>query len=424
MNFDQVGKQHISRRPRPSPLRDSRRLPHSPEDFDANFSQKVWPRPDHFGSYSGGTIFNRTPHENDTYTENSSQEQGHSARHSAGFSFPASWARNILVAAGVMVIGLVVIYWDRIAPKIGAAPQVPIQTLQDPDGYTILGAQFESRWNPDFTSEPPKVTEGSGLLYGEIPLNLTDTFSWSLYRVKQGDTISGIASKFPVSSESIVAFNGIKEAWNLRAGAELKIPNMDGIPYTVQKNDSLSKIAVKMKVPQNAIADANNLLSEVIQPGEMLFIPGAHMDANEFKKAINRPAAVKTPRMIFPVSGRITSAFGWREDPVRPRPGEKTFHRAVDLAGKMGDPIKAALSGTVLYIDNNPNLGNFIILKHDNNYQTLYAHLSAFSVKPGEKVQQGDIIGKVGDTGYTTGPHLHFEAFHNGNRINPLELLK
>ena len=426
MNFDQIGKQHISRRPKPSPLRDAKRLPHSPDTFDARFSQKVWPRQSHVGSYTGGHAGGHAG-EKDISPENDSQGQRHPAerhsaeRSSAGFSISLSWLRSAAFAAGVMVIGLVGINWDRIAPMIGAVPQVPNRTLQDPEGYQILDAQFESLWKQDYTPEPAETT---GFSYGEIPLNLTDTFSWSVYRVKQGDTLSGIASKFPVSAESIIAFNGIKEAWNLRVGAELKIPNMDGIPYTVQKNDSLSKIAVRMKVPQNAIADANDLLSDVIRPGEMLFIPGAHMDANEFKKAFNRPVVPKSPRMIFPVGGRITSGFGWREDPVRPRPGEKTFHRAVDLAGKMGDPIKAAMNGTVLHIDNNPNLGNFIILKHDNEYQTLYAHLSSFSVKAGEKVEQGQIIGKVGDTGYTTGPHLHFEAFRNGNRINPLELLK
>jgi murein DD-endopeptidase MepM/ murein hydrolase activator NlpD len=128
--------------------------------------------------------------------------------------------------------------------------------------------------------------------------------------------------------------------------------------------------------------------------------------------------------MIYPVNNkRITSNYGWREDPVNPVSGQMTFHRAVDLAGRLGDPVKAVLKGTVLHIDNNRNLGNFIILKH-GEYQTLYAHLSAVSVKKGDEVGQGQLIGRVGETGYTTGPHLHFEVFRNGNRINPLEILK
>jgi murein DD-endopeptidase MepM/ murein hydrolase activator NlpD len=127
--------------------------------------------------------------------------------------------------------------------------------------------------------------------------------------------------------------------------------------------------------------------------------------------------------MVFPVSGRVTSAFGWREDPVKPRSGEKRFHQAVDISGKTGDPIGAAMKGTVLRLDSNPNLGNFIILSH-GEYQTLYAHLSAYSVRVGQEVMQGQEIGKIGETGYTTGPHLHFGVFRNGNPVNPLDFFK
>jgi murein DD-endopeptidase MepM/ murein hydrolase activator NlpD len=167
-------------------------------------------------------------------------------------------------------------------------------------------------------------------------------------------------------------------------------------------------------------------VSDTIRQGEILFIPGARMDANEFSRAFKRDTSIQKSAvkpMIFPVNGRITSAYGWREDPVNPKPGEKRFHKAVDIAGRTGDPIGAAMNGTVLVLDNNPNLGNFIILSH-GEYQTLYAHLSAYSVKPGQEVNQGQEIGKIGETGYTTGPHLHFEAFRNGNRINPLDLIK
>jgi murein DD-endopeptidase MepM/ murein hydrolase activator NlpD len=261
----------------------------------------------------------------------------------------------------------------------------------------------------------------AGISYEDIPLNLTESFSWKEETIQAGDSISKFAARYSLLQGSIIALNKMENAWDIKIGAKIKIPNMDGIPYTVQKNDSISRIAEKMKVPQTAILDANDLLSDTIQPGDTLFIPGARMDAAEFDRAVNRNAIAKP--MIFPVGGRITSGYGWREDPVRPVSGEKRFHKAVDLAGRIGDPIRAAMQGTVLYIDHNPNLGNFIVLKH-GEYQSLYAHLSAYSVKMGETIRQGQEIGKIGNTGYTTGPHLHFEVFHNGNRINPLELMK
>ena len=325
--------------------------------------------------------------------------------------------KNLLVVAGVLVIGVVGTNWDSIAEtfKLG---EVSLQTLQDTAAYEIMEASYRP-------SLPGPAAEA---VREEIPVDVTEMFAWSDYQVKEGDTISGIASRFSISAGSIIAFNNIQEAWNIRAGKVLKIPNMDGIPYTVGKNDSISKIAVKMKVPQNAILDANNILSDTIQTGQVLFIPGARMDANEFDRAFRRDAArreaIRGNPIILPVGGKVTSGYGWREDPVRPVVGEKRFHRGVDFIGKTGDPIKAAMKGTVLHIDNNPNLGNFVILKHDGGLQTLYAHLSAYTVKTGDTVNQGQEIGKIGATGYTTGPHLHFEVFRNGNRVDPLDLYK
>jgi murein DD-endopeptidase MepM/ murein hydrolase activator NlpD len=389
MNFDQIGKQHISRRPRPSPLKSPHR---SPASFDAQFSQDVWPR--QARTVSGGDV-----------------ERDHpiKQRPSSGFSIPLSWVKNVVIAAGVLVIGVVGTNWDSISGTFNSQGIAP-ETLQDTAAYRIMEANYEP------------VVPYQETAQGEIPFDLTDVFTWIEYEIKQGDTVSGIASQYSVSSGSIIALNNTTEAWNIRTGSTLKIPNMDGIPYTVAKNDNLSKIAEKLGVPQNAILDANNLSSDTIKTGEILFIPGAKMSAHDFDRAYRRDAIRKM--MISPVSGKLTSGYGWREDPVKPVPGEKRFHRGADFIGKMGDPIKAAMKGTVQHIDNNPNLGNFIILKHDDGYQTLYAHLSAFTVKVGEAVKQGQEIGKVGNTGYTTGPHLHLEAFRNGNRIDPLDLIK
>jgi len=392
MNFDQIGKQHVSRRRRPSPLKTKQRLPSS---FDAQFSQDVWPRKKSVVDSVGARR-----------TKASRQDP---ARQSAGFSVSLSWVKNLAIAAGVMVIGVVGTNWDSIAETFKIQQ---ISPRPDAAAYQIMDAMYESLFSYE------------EMAYEEIPLDLMETFAWTEYQLKEGDTITGIASRSPVSAESIIAFNNIQEAWNIRAGRTLKIPNMDGVPYTVGRNDTISTIAAKMKVPQNAILDANNLLNDTIRPGEVLFIPGARMDANEFSRAFRRDTSRKADKMVLPVSGKITSGYGWREDPVRPVPGEKRFHRGVDFIGKTGDPIKAAMKGTVLHVDNNPNLGNFIILKHDNGYQTLYAHLSAYSVKAGEKIEQGQEVGKIGATGYTTGPHLHFEAFRNGNRIDPLDLFK
>jgi len=404
MNFDQLGAQHVYKRRKPSPIKKARN--HTPS-LDADFPQHVWPR-----QRSAADTRKKAP-------------KAPSPRRSSGFSIPVSWLKNAAIAAGILVIAIVGPNWDNIAERFRAV-EVSQKSLEDPNTpLEVKEAEFRplgyNLWN-SFQDEAQNSYSSSS--FEDDQLTLTDTFSWSEYKVRPGDTVSGIAEKHSLLMGSIIAFNQLNEAWNLRSGVILKIPNMDGIPYTIQKGDSISAIAAKMKVPQNAILDANDILSENIPVGKVIFIPGGKMDSNTLSRAIKRPVVEK---MIYPVNNRrITSSYGWRENPVEPVAGQMTFHRAVDIAGKMGDPVKAAMKGTVLHVDNNRNLGNFIILKH-GEYQTLYAHLSAVSVKKGETVNQGQLIGKVGDTGYTTGPHLHFEVFRNGNRINsvnPLELLK
>jgi len=403
MNFDQLGTQHVYKRRKPSPIKNTK---HQSPSLNADFRQDVWPR-------------QRSPR----FAEKKNNKTP-SSRPSSGFSIPVSLLKNLAIAAGILVIAIVGPNWDNISQRFRAI-EVSQKSLEDPNApLEVMEAEFRPiGYNlRDIRQDEAQISDASLISsFENDKLNLTDTFSWSEYKVRQGDTVSGIAEKHSLSMGSIIAFNQLNEAWNLRSGKILKIPNMDGVPYTIQKGDTISAIAAKMKVPQNAILDANDILSENISAGKVIFIPGGKMDASALNSAIKRPVVEK---MIYPVSNRrVTSNYGWREDPVNPIAGQMTFHRAVDLAGKMGDPVKAALKGTVLHVDNNRNLGNFIILKH-GEYQTLYAHLSAVSVKAGEQVNQGQVIGKVGETGYTTGPHLHFEVFRNGNRINPLELLK
>jgi murein DD-endopeptidase MepM/ murein hydrolase activator NlpD len=147
------------------------------------------------------------------------------------------------------------------------------------------------------------------------------------------------------------------------------------------------------------------------------------MNSTEYMSAIRR-----TPEkpMINPVSGRmfITSNYGYRLDPVNPRSGVRRFHEGIDIRGAFGAPAKAAMAGVVEEIGNDRVLGNFVILNH-NGYRSLYAHLSAFSVRKGARVSQGQQIGKIGNSGYSTGAHLHFAVYDkNGNSVNPLGLLK
>jgi murein DD-endopeptidase MepM/ murein hydrolase activator NlpD len=188
---------------------------------------------------------------------------------------------------------------------------------------------------------------------------------------------------------------------------------MDGIPYTVKRGDTLSKISTAMGAPLDAILDANDLESDTLSAGQILFIPGAKMPKEDLKLALGE-------LIIYPIRGRLTSPYGWRNDPIS---GVRRYHAALDLAAPMGTTIKAAMDGRVATVGYNGTYGNYIIISHSRGFQTLYGHLSAVSVKQGAYVYQGGKIGAVGSTGYSTGPHLHFAVYKNGKAVNPLEYL-
>ena len=118
-----------------------------------------------------------------------------------------------------------------------------------------------------------------------------------------------------------------------------------------------------------------------------------------------------------PASSRITSYFGDREQPVA---GASTNHQGIDIGASTGSPIKAAADGEVIISTYSPSAGNYIMLSHGGSVFTVYMHCSELLVSKGEKVTQGQTIGKVGSTGYSTGPHLHFGIRADGKYINPI----
>lgn len=125
---------------------------------------------------------------------------------------------------------------------------------------------------------------------------------------------------------------------------------------------------------------------------------------------------------LWPLVGRITSTYGWRKNPVTKRGNE--FHAAIDIAGRVGSPVKAAGKGKVIFAGYRSGWGRVVVIDHGYGYQTQYAHNSSLLVKNGQTVQKGQVIARVGNTGRSTGPHLDFRIFKNGQPIDPLTVLK
>ncbi|MBB5397731.1 M23 family metallopeptidase [Mucilaginibacter sp. AK015] len=125
--------------------------------------------------------------------------------------------------------------------------------------------------------------------------------------------------------------------------------------------------------------------------------------------------------MGYPRLSSFTSFFGSRGNPFDF--GGKEFHPGIDFKGHRGDPVKCTASGRVIFAGRAGGYGNCIKIRHANNLETWYGHLSKINVKEGERVTVGDIIGKVGSTGRSTGPHLHYEIRRNGHPVNPKQYL-
>jgi murein DD-endopeptidase MepM/ murein hydrolase activator NlpD len=240
------------------------------------------------------------------------------------------------------------------------------------------------------------------------------TLQMSIYTVRPGDTLGSIAKRFGRNVGSIISANGIRNTTGVKTGTQLRIPNLDGIIYVVHSGDNLAGIAKRFKIETIKIVDANDLGSASLNVGQSLFIPGARLPEQTVMQALG-------PRVAWPARGPISSPFGYRPDPFT---GVRRFHAGIDIAVDADTPIKAAMDGTVADVGYNGDFGNYVILNHANGFQTLYGHMTKASVPEGMKVAQGDVIGLSGNTGYSTGPHLHFGLYRRSVAVNPLKYLK
>ena len=238
---------------------------------------------------------------------------------------------------------------------------------------------------------------------------------YSSYTIQKGDIIGDLAMNFGLNEDTIISINGIKNTRLIQIGQVLRVPNQDGILYTVKNGDTLDQIAQKYSAETGAIQVANELFSDTAKPGTVLFIPGARLDWME-RQEINGDL------FIWPTSGYVTSPYGYRKWPFGGN--ARQFHSGMDIGAPMGSSVRAAMSGRVSAVGWDDVLGNYIVVSHHSGYRTMYAHLSATRVKSGAYVGTGERIGDVGTTGLSTGPHLHFTVYKNGVTVNPRNLLK
>lgn len=239
--------------------------------------------------------------------------------------------------------------------------------------------------------------------------NSNELLKIQTHRVSRGENLSIIAKKYGVSIDTICGSNNLRSYDFISEGAVLRIPNKDGILYNMAEGNNLINLATKYKIPADKILAQNNFSNpDFIKPGELVFIPDA------------KPQNI-IQGFLWPVSSRrITSAYGWRRNPFNR--AHREFHKGLDIAARY-EWVKASRFGRVTYAGWMGGYGNVIIIAHPGDYKTLYAHLSRISVRNGQYVKQGQVIAQSGNTGRSTGPHLHFEITKNGAHVNPRPLL-
>ncbi len=239
------------------------------------------------------------------------------------------------------------------------------------------------------------------------------------YEVVKGDTLASIADKFGIDVDTIKWANSLKTE-KLLPGQMLRIPPVTGIVHKVATGDTVYSLAKKYKsdaqkivnFPANDFADLDTFALNI---GQIVFVPdGVMPEAAPIYQPANIPQFIAGSggKFMWPTQGVIT------QYPV-------SYHMALDIANASAPPVAAGDSGIVSFSGCiKYGYGCHVIINHADGYQSLYGHMQALYVNAGDKVGRGQVIGKMGSTGRSTGTHLHFEVRRNGVLLNPLSFLK
>jgi len=244
------------------------------------------------------------------------------------------------------------------------------------------------------------------------------------YTVEGGDTVSTIAEKFDVTTNTLLWENELGPRDYIKPGDKLTILPFSGVSHQIKKGDTIEKIAKKYSVDANTVLEYNLLAdASAIEIDQIILVPGGEEPAPPAPKPsssssryalfdVPPSAALSGANLQWPTSGqKISQYYRWG-------------HLAIDISGDYSSPVYASDNGRVeLAGSNQRGYGLQVVINHGNGIKTRYAHESKIFVKVGDSVTRGQTIGMIGCTGWCSGPHVHYEVIVNGKKVNPLHYL-
>jgi murein DD-endopeptidase MepM/ murein hydrolase activator NlpD len=232
--------------------------------------------------------------------------------------------------------------------------------------------------------------------------------SLTKHQVKSGETLEAIAQRYNLKPATIMGLNPEVRSGSVQVGQTLSIPPIDGLTYRFKDGENYTTVAKKYKVRADVLFERNGCQRRP----QVVFVPGAIWKPEPvpfappaIAKRSDNPTIIATGGYPLPYPVPVTSNYGWRINPVT---AIWSFHSGIDLGASFGTPVLAAKTGMIEFAGWGGGYGNLIEIDHGST-GTRYAHLEAIYVYAGQRVLQGQLIGRVGSTGRSTGPHLHFE---------------
>ena len=306
---------------------------------------------------------------------------------------------------------------DKIARKILVLCIIffsGIFQLQAENRIPDLG-KLDIKNNPTLVNLRKDIRDSLYVIRGNKNASELPQLKFYRYTVGKDENFWTILSKSNLDMDTLISVNDLSSPSEIKAGDRIFIPNMRGTIFSGSDNKKLTDIlkihAVDIKYVEAANGeDINSLCGK-----KPLFIPCAKISQME------RSLFLGTG-FVNPIKqGKRTSGFGNRKDPFDAQ--RYQFHKGIDIACPIGTEVYASRSGKVTFSGYNGGYGITVIIEHELGYQSIYGHLSKPLVKVGQRVKAGSLIALSGNTGRTTGPHLHFEVRKNRKPVNPDSLL-